>query len=238
MRKNVLTKDMFLSREIEYLIENEYREGQALPPERDMAASFDVQRDTLRSALDLLEQKGIILKRERIGNFVAPSRVRFDLNKYRSTKRYIEGVGKKHKVILLTFEKISIDRRHDEDYLLPEGTLVYRIMRLRYANDIPMALERSHVLCEMASGLNEEDVHKKSIYSTLKNKFNITIANSKQKVTVIKANGLESELLKIERDEPVMRYEGIVYDSKGRIVEFFDNTILMDSVEFVSQSFV
>lgn len=54
-----------------------------------------------------------------------------------------------------------------EKTLLSEGTEVYRIMRLRYENKTPIALEKSYVVCEFAKGLSQEDVHNKSLYETL-----------------------------------------------------------------------
>jgi len=117
--------------------------------------------------------------------------------------------------------------------LLPESTLVYRIMRLRYADGKPISIERSYIRCEVAEGLTSEDVHNKSIYTSLRNKFGIKINNSNQKVTVVYANELESELLKISRYKPLMRFEGLVYDKRNILVEYFDSIFLMDKVTFL-----
>lgn len=234
-KKRVLTMDVFLSKELEYMLETgEYREGMRLPSERQLAEHFGVQRGTIRSALQILLDKGILVSKERSGYFVAPRRIDFNLNAYNSRKAIIEQMGKSSYVKLLTFEKVYVSAKMASKTALIEDSQVYRIMRLRFTNGAPMALERTHILCDLAPGLSEEDVHNKSIYAALKKKHNIYIARSEEKVTAVYANGLESELLHTSRSRPVMRYEGQVYDRKNRLVEYFDDIILKEKVQFIS----
>ncbi len=238
MRKRVLTKDVEISKELEYYIRYErLREGDKLPSERELARRFGVQRDTVRCALEILLHKGVLVRRPRQGYFVAPHRIEFDLNNFRSMKQAIEQAGKTSKVVLLNFELISMDEKLANDTLLPEGTLCYRIMRLRYENDVPMALERSYLVAEHVPGLRKEDVHMKSLSATLRKKYLIYLANSRQKITAVYATALEAELLKVDHNEPLMRYEGLVYDRRGRLIEFFNNILLIESAEFRIREF-
>ena len=48
----------------------EFKEGEALPAERRLAAEFDVTRPTVVKALDLLERDGRITKKQGRGNIV------------------------------------------------------------------------------------------------------------------------------------------------------------------------
>ncbi|MCB6994552.1 GntR family transcriptional regulator [bacterium 210820-DFI.6.37] len=234
-KKRVLTLDVLLSKELEFMLETEgYQEGARLPSERELARRFGVQRGTIRSALQVLLDKGILVSRERSGYYVAPSRVNFDLNAYDSRKKVIEQMGKTTYVKLLTFEKIYVSEKMARKTGLLEDSQVYRIMRLRFASGQPMALEKTHIRCALAPGLSEEDVHNKSIYAALRKKHHIYIARSEEKVTAVYANGLESELLKTTRSKPLMRYEGLVYDRKNRLVEYFDDIILKEKVQFIS----
>jgi DNA-binding GntR family transcriptional regulator len=101
-----------------------------------------------------------------------------------------------------------------------------------------MALERSYLVAEHVEGLTEEDVHLKSLSSTLRKKYGIWLANSKQKITAVYATDMEAELLRVKKDEPLMRYEGLVYDRRGRLIEFFNNILLLDCAEFRIREFV
>lgn len=235
MAKSVLTLDILLSKEMEYLIESgEFSEGDRLPSERKLAEHFGVQRGTVRSALQILLDKGIIVSRERAGHFVAPRRIDFNLDAYNSQKAVIEQMGKSTYVKLLTFEKVYVSESMAKKTGLVADSQVYRIMRLRYAGGSPLGLERTHIRCDLAPGLSEEDVHNKSIYAALRRKHQIYIARSEGKVTAVYANGLESELLNLKVSKPVMRYEALVYDRKDRLIEYFDDIILKDKVQFIS----
>lgn len=234
-KKRVLTLDVLLAKELEYMLETEtYREGMRLPSERKLAEAFGVQRGTVRSALQILMDKGILISKERSGYFVAPRRIDFDLNAYGSRKAAIEQMGKSTYVKLLTFEKIYVSEKMAKKTTLQEDSQVYRIMRLRFASGQPMALERTHIRCDLVPGLKEEDVHNKSIYATLGKKYRIHIARSEERVTAAYANGLESELLHTTRLRPVVRYEGLVYDRRNRLIEYFDDIILKEKVQFTN----
>ena len=53
-------------------------------------------------------------------------------------------------------------------------------------------------------------------------------------MTAVYANGLESELLHTTRLRPILRYEGLVYDRRNRLIEYFDDIILKEKVQFTS----
>ena len=235
MGKKVLNLDLLISKEIQYMIEKEgYKEGQALPSERSLAETFGVHRLTIRNAIKMLEEKGIILTKQRSGNYISPKKVTFDLNDYRSKMSVMKNMGIDANVKLLELETIKASAELAKKIMLPEGKEVFRITRLRYAYRKPMALERAYVNYELTKKLTKEDVHNKSLYDTLKRKFGIIIAYSNQKVTAVFANSLESELLRISALKPVMKHQGLVYDKRDRLILYFEDIMLMDKVEFIS----
>ncbi len=54
------------------ILEGIYEPGQKLPPERELAGFFEVSRPSLREAIQSLEAKGLIIRRQGGGNFVSP----------------------------------------------------------------------------------------------------------------------------------------------------------------------
>ncbi|MCI7145499.1 MAG: GntR family transcriptional regulator [Clostridiales bacterium] len=234
MPKNALTLDMKIAKEIEYRIDSgTYGEGDRLPSERALAEEFRVQRGTVRKALRFLAVRGRIVARKGSGYYISPRRITFDLNAFSSRKKIMEKTGKSTFVKLLTMEVIRVPEKMLRKTLWPEGTMAHKIMRLRYAAGQPEGLERAHIRCDIVPELSEEDVHNKSIYSFLKKEYGIEIARSLSTVSVVYTNGLESELLNTKFSKPVLRYEGIVFDRKNRPIEYFDDIILKDRVQFV-----
>ena len=230
----VLTREVLLSKEIEYLLESrDYKEKQKLPSERELAEYFDAQRVTVRAALQILVQKGILISKERYGYYLAPKRIQITLNHTNSFKMMIERMGFTSYVKLLEFEKIKLTEQLAQKTLLAEGTEMFRIMRLRYGNKEPIALEKSYIVCDLAKDLSEEDVNNKSLYDALKKKYRLTINHSSHKVSVVYANGLEAELLKVSTSEPLIKYQGLVYEKRGRLLEYFETIMICDKIEFI-----
>ena len=236
MRKKVLSLEALLAKEIEYRLETEeYKEKQKLPSERELALEYGVQRLTMRRALQILVQKRCLVSKERSGYFVAPKRIKITLNQYGSITKVIEKMGKTSNIKLLEFDKMKLTDRLAEKTMLAEGTEVYRLLRLRYENRTPVALEKSYIIYELAKDLEEGDVHEKSLYDTLKRKYGLDVDHSNQRVSVVHANGLEAELLKVGPSKPLMKYQGLVYDKKGRLIEYFENIMLIERIEFTSK---
>ncbi|MEY8711051.1 transcriptional regulator PdhR [Mangrovibacter phragmitis] len=60
-----------IEQQLEYLIlEGTLRPGEKLPPERELARQFDVSRPSLREAIQRLEAKGLLLRRQGGGTFI------------------------------------------------------------------------------------------------------------------------------------------------------------------------
>lgn len=53
------------------ILEGSLKPGQRLPPERELAAQFEVSRPSVREAIQKLEAKGLVVRRQGGGNFVA-----------------------------------------------------------------------------------------------------------------------------------------------------------------------
>lgn len=58
-----------IEQQLEFLIlEGTLRPGEKLPPERELAKQFDVSRPSLREAIQRLEAKGLLLRRQEAGH--------------------------------------------------------------------------------------------------------------------------------------------------------------------------
>ncbi len=63
--------DVILSQLEGMIVEGSLQAGQKLPPERELAAKFDVSRPSLREAIQKLEAKGLVVRKQGGGTFVS-----------------------------------------------------------------------------------------------------------------------------------------------------------------------
>lgn len=234
--KKILNLDVLIAKEIQRMLEKDgFQVDDKLPSERKLAEQFQVQRLTIRSALQILIQKGIITSKERRGYFVQQKRIPVDLKEFKSTTYLMADLGIERRMKLLEFEVTEVTEHLSGRMMLPVGTKIIRVMRLRYKKDKPISLEKSYLVYELVLGLKEKDLENHSMYQVIREKFNVSIAHSNQKVTVVYANELETKLLKVRLLQPLMKYQGLVYDKQERLIEFFENTMLIDEFEFISR---
>lgn len=237
MRKHILFKDEEISREIERRIREEHLEkGDRLPSERQLAEDFGVQRDTVRCALEILLKRGVVIKKPRRGYYAAPKKIEINVNNFRTVKREVENIGRSSRSVMLNFEMISMSKKLAEITKMPEGTLCYQVLRIRYDMEKPISVERSNIIAEHVPDLRREDLDSRGLGSVLR-QYGISLVSAHQRITQVYGGDMEAELLRISREEPLIRYEGRLYDRKDRLIEYFDNVVLPESIEFHIRDF-
>ena len=85
--------------------------GQRLPSERDLCDTFDVSRMTVRQAITLLVDEGILERKPGSGTFVASSRVKEKMRGTTSFTEIVKSQGKKP-----SSELISDKRVHPNEF--------------------------------------------------------------------------------------------------------------------------
>ena len=122
-----------------------YRVDQALPSERVLSESLGVSRITARKAIEVLVGQGLVLRRQGSGNFIAP-RLEQPLSKLASFSEELRQRGYLPSSTWITREVAVANVAEREALGLARGARVARLERLRLADGVPMAYERSTVL--------------------------------------------------------------------------------------------
>lgn len=236
MKKNLLTMDILLAKEIKYHIqERNLSPHDKLPSERELAIFFHVQRPTIRSALNLLVQEGSIYSLERKGYFISESRITQSIQHFYSnhtdsnlkTESYSQ---------LFDFQKLDANQHLSSKMLIPEHTPLFKIATIHYEHLLPISFDTYYIPVDIFPNLTLDMAKRKPFMELLQNDMQIPIAKSNQKVTLIYTNEMESQLLRVEPGSPMMKYKGLVYDQKGRFITFFERIMRMERYAFVREA--
>ena len=141
-------------------------EGARLPPERRLAADLGVAVGTLRKALELLTNQGLLERRQGSGNYVRPMRDRGGLYGFFRLER-VSGGGRPGATVL------SLQR---ED-------AGYRIRRVRTLDDIPVAVEDIVVAAPERPGLTARDLGA-ALYRSYRALLNLRIVRVEDRIGV------------------------------------------------------
>lgn len=229
----LLTLDIIISDELKFMIENKpMLEHEKLPSERNLAEQFDVQRGTIRKALDILVQEGWIYVEQNKGYFVYPKRITKDVYTLTSTSQSIKLMDKEMLVKIINFKKTEIDKSLTTKLKLPIGTPIYSMARLRIVEGEPVSLELTYVPEVIAPGLSEEEIEKNGLYKTLTKVYGIDLYKSNQTITVEKANQYNAKLLNISEGNIIVKQEGLVKNSSNKSIEYSIDYMKMDRFQY------
>lgn len=233
MRKNLLTMDVILAKEILYMLKKEnYHPGDRLPSERLLAERFHVQRPTIRNALAQLVREHHITSQERLGYFVSPERIQ--VSTHTCTGDFHSPHGERSlRRELYSFEKILVDKRLSGKMLVPEHTPVFKVLAIYYEGTTPLCLDYSYTPVDIFPGLTPEYLGSRQIFDVLREDLQITIAKANQRVTLIYTNDQESRLLHTSPGSPMIKYKGLAYDEKGRLLHFFEDIMTIKDFAFI-----
>ena len=202
----------------------------ALPPERDLAHSFDVSRITVRKAIDGLVEEGLLTRRQGAGTFVA-GRVEKQFAKLSSFSEDMASRGRTPRSKWLAKVESAVTPDEALTLGLSPGARVFRLSRIRFADQMPMAIEHS-TLAGFALGSAEEV--EASLYDAL-DKRGHRPARALQRLRAVLFDAEQAQLLEIEAGAPGLFIERRGYLEDGRAVEMTHSWYRGDAYDFVAE---
>lgn len=202
----------------------------ALPPERDLAASFGVSRITIRKALDGLVAEGLLTRRQGAGTFVA-GRVEKQFSKLTSFTEDMATRGRTARSEWIGRSEGAVTPDDSLTLGLSPGTRVFRFNRIRFADDIPMALEYSTISGFALPSLDAVD---QSLYLALEAAGHRPV-RALQRLRAVLFDGAHAALLGVEVGAPGLFIERRGYLEDGRPVEVTHSWYRGDAYDFVAE---
>lgn len=202
----------------EKIVNKEY-DGMRLPDERSLSEHYQVSRPSMKRALELLAQEGIVFKKRGSGTFINPLYLKNrGLFKYEGSNLGITDSfsvpGKSQNIELLDYQVIKTDDDLKQDLFLTSSDFVYKIRRLRLLDDQPFLIETGFIPIKIAPDLNP-DILKKSLFNYLEHQKNKRVTKSFLTITVEPSTLEDQVKLMLEPNEPVGIIEGIFFLDDG-----------------------
>jgi GntR family transcriptional regulator len=210
--------------------------GDQLPTERQLAEELGVSRMTVRQALGVLAQQGLINSQHGIGNFVTRPMLEQPVDILIGFSDNMLKKGIRPSAQLLDLKSTSADQLLSTELQIPFGDPVFAIRRLRFADNMPMALEYSYFPERYVPGLDQHDLEQRSIYAILTEEYKIALAGAVQTLEPVVALAYQARLLQIPKGAPLMLITRTSSDDRQRIVEYAKDLYRGDCFRFISHS--
>ncbi|MGB9673732.1 MAG: GntR family transcriptional regulator [Anaerolineales bacterium] len=214
----------------------ELKPGDRLPPERELCQMLNVSRMTLRQALNELESRGLITRRQGDGTYVAQPKIERNATKLVAFTDAIRQKGYQPSARILFLEKRFADAHIAQELNISLAAPIYYYQRLRYVNHEPVMLEKCYLPFSRFPGLEQFDLENRSVYEILRTEFNVRIDHSQQSLEAVVATEYEAELLGVAVGAAMMLQHRLAYDADGIPIECGEDIYRGDRFIFVTDS--
>ena len=141
-----------------------YPPGSFLPTEQELETLYQVSRTTIRRAVKLLSDEGILSVRQGCGTMVMDIRTTQNYNQVTSVTESLRKRGYDVTTGSMMIDVIPASRDIAADLFIPEGTPVARIQRLQLADGRPVTLMENYIEYAKVPGIEQHSGHFVALY--------------------------------------------------------------------------
>ncbi len=202
-------------------IETELEPNTKLESERELSNRYGLSRTTVRLALQELEKMGYIYRIRGKGTYVSDlSKVGRNITSAYSFTEQTKASGKIPKTIILEFEIVEANKYFANKLQVSLGEPLYKIKRLRLANDEPMMLERTYLPVKKFWNLTIDLLETKPLYDLFAQDYNQTIHIADEEFYASIVRNKDMQYLAIEKNAAVLNITRTTYNIQNEVIEY------------------
>src|SRR6476469_9714529 len=210
----------------------EWRPGDLLPPERQLAERYGCSLITVRRALSELAHEGRLERRRGHGTTVLRPRIERDFGGTMSFAEEMQDRGLDPATRLVAARPESAGEHVAEALRIEAGSPTLYVERLRIADGEPLLLEQVHLPAERFPGLLASDLEHGSLYDLLTARYGTRIARAREALEPVLLRAREARLLGQRPRAPALLIEGTTFGADGAPVEFARSYVRGDRTRY------
>jgi GntR family transcriptional regulator len=203
------------------LANGEWRPGEAIPSEPDLAMRFNVSQGTVRKAIDEMAADNLLVRRQGKGTFVASH------TDPRAFFRFL-------RLTTLTGDIETSSSVPLECWRAKAGQEVARLLGLRLGDAIvivrrllafaakPVVVDEIYLPGDIFSGLTLDILksYPGSLYSLFEAHFGVRMIRAEERIRAVAADRASGELLGVEEGSPLLSVERVSFSYENKPVEW------------------
>lgn len=205
---------------LQSLDRGEWKPGESIPSELELAARFQVSQGTVRKAIDELAAENLLLRRQGKGTFVAThqeAKVRFRFLRLTSD----DGQPKVTSSQILDCRRVKAPLDVARLLDLRTGDAVINLRRLLSFEQVPTILEDIWLPGSVFRGLTVDSLsrYRGPLYALFESEFGISMVRAEEKIKAVLGDVDQTQLLQIAPSSPLLQVERVSYTYGDRPVE-------------------
>lgn len=208
----------FLIRSLE---EGEWKPGDAIPSEAELALRFNVSQGTVRKAVDEMAADNLLVRRQGKGTFVASHD---DPRSFYRFLRLVPDDGSATHTVSDPFScKLQAATPEVASALgVQAGDRVVCVERLLRFNGEPVVFDQIYLVADLFSGLTLERLRgsDRSLYSQFESDYGVRMINAEEHLRAVAADAYSASLLGLKEGDPLLLVERTAYSYGNKPVEW------------------
>lgn len=218
--------------QLKRLLRSEILQGEfkdRIPSERDLMDRFNISRSTVRQSVSALVREGVLEKIHGKGTFISHRPVEEWLGNLSTYNEIVDEMGMEPSTRLLYHGRDTEPGEVADTLGVDE---FYVIERLRFADNMPIAIEKQCYPLEIGLKLIEFDLNTAVLYDLLETSLDIKLWEAEQIISSALPAPKEARLLEIPESTCVMVTERITYNPEGIPLEYLRGVFRADMYAF------
>jgi GntR family transcriptional regulator len=198
----------------------EWKPGELMPSEVELAARFKVSQGTVRKAIDELAAENLVVRRQGKGTFVATH------HEERAHFRFLklmpdEGVPHHPDNRIVEVKRIRAPAEVARLLDLKSGDAVVYIKRVMAFDGAPTILEELWLPGQLFKGLTAERLveYKGPMYGLFESEFGTRMIRATEKIRAVGADGVAAQYLNVAEGTPLLVADRVSFTYGDRPVE-------------------
>ena len=185
-----------------------YKSGDLLPSESELSSNYNVNRHTLRRAVDELVRDGVVTRHHGKGMFVQAPSIEYPIASRTRLTETLEAQGLTSTSRVVRSQLLKSKGRVAKALNLEEGTLVMFMEMVRDMDGVPFCISSHFLPTDRFPGLLDRYTGG-SLHALFEEVYGIQTSRKESMITAVIPEASDLDLLKIPKHQPVLRVKSL-----------------------------